>query len=58
MFLGVWWNPFSWGQDILDGIVSFFYGILLTIDCIIFSFVSYVYQIFLFLAQGGKLIDD
>lgn len=58
MFLGVWWNPFSWGQDILDGIVSFFYGILLTLDCIIYSFVSYVYQIFLVLAQGGKLIDD
>lgn len=58
MFLGVWWNPFSWGQDILDGIVSSFYGILLTLDCIIYSFVSYVYQIFLVLAQGGKLIDD
>lgn len=58
MFLGVWWNPFSWGQDILDGIVSFFYGILLTLDCIIYSFVSYVYQIFLVLAQGGKIIDD
>lgn len=58
MFLGVWWNPFSWGQDILDGIISFLYGILLTLDCIIYSFVSYVYQIFLFLAQGGKLIDD
>lgn len=58
MFLGVWWNPFSWGQDILDGIISFFYGILLTLDCIIYSFVSYVYQIFLVLAQGGKIIDD
>jgi len=58
MFLGVWWNPFSWGQDILDGIVSFFYGILLTLDCIIYSFVSYVYQIFLVLAQGSQIIDD
>ncbi|MBE6154488.1 MAG: hypothetical protein E7163_02805 [Firmicutes bacterium] len=58
MYLGVWWNPFSWGQDFIDGIVSFFYGILLTIDCIIYSFVSYVYQIFLVLAQGGEIFDD
>lgn len=58
MFLGVWWNPFSWGKDMLDGIVSFFYGILLTLDCIIYSFVSYVYQIFLVLAQGSKILDD
>lgn len=58
MFLGVWWNPFSWGQDILDSIISVIYGILLTIDCIIYSFVSYVYQIFLVLAQGSKIIDD
>ena len=57
MLFGVWWNPFSWGQDLLDGIVSFFYGILLSIDCIIYSFVSYVYQIFLVLAQGGEIID-
>jgi len=58
MFLGVWWNPFSWGSDILNGIISFFYGILLSLDCIIYSFVSYVYQIFLVLAQGSEIIDD
>jgi len=58
MYLGVWWNPFSWGQDFIDGIVSFFYGILLSIDCIIYSFVSYVYQIFLVLAQGADIFDD
>lgn len=58
MFLGVWYNPFSWGEDILNAIVGFFYWLFVFIDCIIYSFISYVYQIFLVLAQGGKLIDD
>lgn len=58
MYLGVWWNPFSWGQNILESIVSVIYGLLLSIDCIIYSFVSYIYQIFLVLAQGGSIIDD
>ena len=57
MFLGSWWNPFSWGEDILNGIVSFFYGMLLALDAIIYSFISYVYQIFLALAQGGDILN-
>lgn len=58
MFLGVWWNPATWGQGLLDGIISGLYWILLTFDCIIYSFVSYIYQIFLVLAQGSQIIDD
>ena len=59
MLFGVWYNPFSWGQDILDSVISVIYGILLTIDCIIYSFISYIYQIFLTLASGSSgLIDD
>lgn len=58
MNLGFWLFPWTWGQDFLDTVVSFFYSILLTIDCIIYSFVSYVYKIFLVLAQGGKIFDD
>ena len=57
MFLGSWWNTFSWGEDILNGIVSFFYGMLLALDAIIYSFISYVYQIFLALAQGGDILN-
>lgn len=58
MNLGFWLFPWTWGQDFLDTVVSFFYSILLTFDCIIYSFVSYVYKIFLVLAQGGKIFDD
>ncbi len=59
MLISVWWNPFSWGADILDGIVSVIYGILLTFDCIIYSFISYIYQLFLVLANGQQgLIDE
>ena len=58
MNLGFWLFPWTWGQDFLDTVVSFFYSVLLTIDCIIYSFVSYVYKIFLVLAQGGKIFDD
>ena len=59
MLISVWWNPFSWGTDILDGIVSVIYGLLLTLDCIIYSFISYIYQLFLVLANGQQgLIDE
>ncbi len=44
-------------SDIGDAIASFFFTVLLGLNAIIYSFISYVYQIFLVLAQGGNIID-
>ena len=49
----------SWlGDNVIDGIASFFYTILLWLNCIIYSFISFVYQIFLVLANGGAIFDQ
>ena len=49
---------FSWlGEKVVDGIASFFYTIFLWLNCIIYSFISFVYQIFLVLANGGDIFD-
>lgn len=53
IYLAIW--PF----DVIgDAIATFFYYILLWLNAIIYSFISFVYQIFLVLAQGGQLFDD
>lgn len=50
---------FGWlGETIINGIASFFYTILLWLNAIIYSFISYIYNIFLILAGGGSIIDD
>ncbi len=41
-----------------DGIKEAIISILLFLDAIVYSFVSYVYQIFLVLANGGNIIDN
>lgn len=48
----------NWLSDkILDGIASFFYYIFLLINSIVYSFISFAYQIFLVLANGGQIFD-
>lgn len=50
---------FGWlGEKVIDGIASFFFSILLTLNAIIYSFISYIYNIFLILAGGGRIFDD
>lgn len=53
IFLGNWL-----GDKVLDGIASFFYYVFLTLNSAIYSFISFSYQIFLVLANGGKIFDD
>lgn len=50
--------PFDWiGEKIINGIASFFFTILLLINTAIYSFISYIYNIFLLLAGGGAIFD-
>ena len=50
---------FGWlGEQVINGIASFFYSILLWLNAIIYSFISYIYNIFLILAGGGSIFDD
>ena len=53
IYLAIW--PF----DVIgDAIATFFYYILLWLNAVIYSFISFVYQIFLVLAQGESILDD
>jgi len=45
------------GEGIIDIISGFLYGILLWFNCIIYSFISFTYNIFLILANGGNIFD-
>lgn len=50
---------FGWlGETVINGIASFFFTTLLTLNAIIYSFISYIYNIFLILAGGGRIFDD
>ncbi len=45
------------GKALVDGIASFFYFILLWLNAVIYSFISYIYNIFLILSGGGSIFD-
>lgn len=50
--------PFDWiGEKIINGVASFFYTILLLLNTAIYSFISFIYNIFLLLAGGGSIFD-
>lgn len=52
-------NPFDWiGEKIVNGIAGFFFHILLWLDSAIYSFISYIYNIFLLLAGGGSIFNN
>lgn len=53
IYLAIW--PF----DVIgDAIATFFYYILLWFNAVIYSLISFIYQIFLVLAQGTDIFDD
>lgn len=52
-------NLFDWiGENIINGIAGFFFHILLWLDSAIYSFISYIYNIFLLLAGGGSIFNN
>lgn len=56
--LGAWYTPWTWGDDFINNVLSLINWIFIMIDSMVYSFVSYVYQIFLALAQGVSLFDN
>ena len=54
MFIS-FWNPI---KAIGDTIVSFFFGVLLTLDALIYSLISWVYQIILVLCNADILSNN
>jgi hypothetical protein len=54
MFIS-FWNPL---KAIGDTIVSFFFGVLLTLDALIYSLISWVYQIILVLCNADILSNN
>lgn len=52
-------NPIGWLVDkAKDQIATFFFTILLWLNAIIYSFISFLYQIFLVLARSNSLFDE